>query len=747
MRAFMLALIGASAALSAPADAVELHEGLLASRSEAAVLKRLPAGRDDLVFHGEASSRTWNVVLSASEAARAAGFQLSVLNSVVVLPDRSSLKLTLNGRIIGALPIASSEKVTSYTFKIPTGLFLPGPNKVQVSVAMAHRVDCSVNATYELWTSLDPTRTGITLEGASTYAVPSLDELTAETLAEDGATHIRLRMPDNFDTASINRAARLVIALIRRTGVSRPIVDVGHDVGRGPGFDVITLDDRSADLQDENLKVLGRDGGVYFGRDPASDRLVLVFPASEKDIDARVAELERSPPKGASSPGPTAALEAGEHRSFAELGLSTENFPGRHYLSATNIALPADFFPASDEKVRVILDGAHSNTLDDSSELIFRVNGVIASSWRFLSGREEHFNHRAIDLPMRLFHPGQNEVSIEGITTSVLDQQCDLLTSAREPRLTIAGSSEIVFPRFAHLTTEPQISTAFAGAASSREREMHLYLADAGQATLGAALTVLANMATTGNTSSPVIHPGAPEDGDVPGLVIAPVDELPEDLASSVRRLTTLTESLADAKEVASTAHSGRSAGAPNGEDSQSSSQWKGLSSYLLDAINDGLAALSALGAPLPGDEERAHALPFTEHSVLVAAVAPAARARSLIGIEIPRLSQTPDQWLVITGQRPDSYIAGIGRLVSSGRWALLSGQASVFDVDTDELRSVEPVRVSYVIPSDLNLSDLRPILGGVLSENMLVGVVAWLLVVIVLGVSTHALIRQMGVR
>jgi cellulose synthase operon protein B len=734
-----LVLISALGILSTPVVASESHQNLFAASVAPTVLKRLPAGRDELTFHGEAASRTWSIALTASEAAHAATFQFGLLNSVVVLPERSSLKLTINGRPIGVIPVGSTDKTTPYTFKIPTGLLMPGRNKVQISVAMTHRVDCSINATYELWASLDPTQTGIKLEGAGTFAVRSLEELASEPLSEDGTTRIHLRMPDNPDAVSINNAARLIEVIVRQTGVFRPVVDVGHSTGQGPGFDIL-VDDGAAFSPDQSLKILGRQGRIIFGRDPVTDRLVLVVTANETNIDAAITELERSPPKTQFLSATGGTLEPEAHRSFAELGLSTENFSGRHFLSSANIALPADFFPANDDKVRVLLEGFHSNTLDDAGEIIFRVNGALASSLSLASGRGETFNHRAIDLPMRFFHPGQNEISIEGITSSVFDQQCDALSSAREPRLTIGGNSEIVFPRFARLTTEPQISTTLAGAQDSHEHASHLYLADTDRATLGAALTALANMALAGNASFPVIHSGLPADSDFPGIVIASIGELPPALATPVRRL--ISNSPTDEPRVDSAGSD-----TATSTESQSSVVPKDLASYFSEAVGEAQALLTSLGSPLSGVKEQVATLPLTDATMLVAAVEPMREKRSYAGIGLPRFASKPDQWLVITGLTSDTYTSGVERLASSGRWMLLGGQASTFDLKTGDLRSLGPTEVSYVVPSDIKLSEIRPVLGGILSENMLVGIIAWFFVIIVLGISTHALISRMGVR
>ena len=225
--------VGPSEAAPAPSQAAPLL------RPAAKIVKRLPAGHDELVFSGENASRTWQVYLSPTEAARISSFQLGMLNSAVVLPERSFLKLTINGRIVSILPVRNADKMGSYQVKVPPGLLVSGANAVQVGVALSHRVDCSVKATYELWATLDPNQTGFLVDGGAPNSVRSLDELAADPLDADGATRIHLRMPDNADAAQVGRAGRLVNALVRRAGLMRPIVDVSADVGQGPGFDIV----------------------------------------------------------------------------------------------------------------------------------------------------------------------------------------------------------------------------------------------------------------------------------------------------------------------------------------------------------------------------------------------------------------------------------------------------------------------------------------------------------------------------
>ena len=92
----------------------------------------------------------------------------------------------------------------------------------------------------------------------------------------------------------------------------------------------------------------------------------------EADLDARIAALDKARP--ARDLGRASAARRRHRRrrrkSFAELGLATDGFSGRHFLSSVDIALPADFYPSGYEKSRLLIDGYHSGALDRNGELI-----------------------------------------------------------------------------------------------------------------------------------------------------------------------------------------------------------------------------------------------------------------------------------------------------------------------------------------------------------------------------------------
>ncbi|MBV8474771.1 MAG: cellulose biosynthesis cyclic di-GMP-binding regulatory protein BcsB, partial [Hyphomicrobiales bacterium] len=528
----------------------------------APTLKRLPAGRDELVFHGESSTKIWPVYLSQAEASHAASLQFALLNAVVVLPERSSLTVVVNGRPFPALPVHSADKTTILSVRMPPGALTAGVNKVQVSTTLAHRVDCTVPATYELWAQLDPARTGFLIDGA-VATVHSLDDLAAEPTADDGATHIHLRMADPLWPDAIARASRLIDALVRRAGLPRPIVDIGPESGQGPGFDVVLTPGSPADAGLENVRVVGRSDGATIARDADTKRLVIVVSGDDDaQLDAAIDAIDGGGAKSSAAKTERAsAVEHGFRRSFGDLGLVAEGFAGRRFAATARIDLPADFFPVSSEKARLVIDGGHSNAVGRDSELRVSVNGALAASLPLAAGKGEHFERRGLELPLRLFHPGANELAIEAITASPLDQQCDLSAQSREARLTLAATSELDFPSFTRLATVPRIPLT---AGTPDQHLQHLYLGSLDRDTVGAALTILANAAPPSGVEPPVLHPEPPVESDAPGLVVASYGQIPEGLAS---QLSEVAAPPAPADAATAAAPVGGETAAPNGAD------------------------------------------------------------------------------------------------------------------------------------------------------------------------------------
>ena len=709
----------------------------------ATTLKHLPAGHDQLVFRGEASDRSFAVFLSRGELDATRTFQLTFQNTVATLPDRSVIRLTINGHVLATIPARSSRGMSTIPVQIPAGVLVPGFNAVDVSVDMSHRVDCSIAATYELWTLLDPARTGFVVPASSAGAVRSLDELAGEPLADDGTTRIHLRMANAADPEVARQAGRFIDAIVGRARLSRPVVDVSAEPGQGAGFDVILATSSAAASETVGaLRVLGREDGVTLARDPASGRLSLIMSAlDDADLDTQVSAFLAKPSSAPVTAGST-LIDGETRRSFADLGQYSDNFSGRHYAKSLEIALPGDFYPANYDKARLLIDGAYAADLEPDSDLVFRVNGTLVSSLRLGPDRGGVLQHEIVELPLRFFHPGTNTIAIEGTTRTLSDRQCDTATSSSEIRLTLADSSELEFPQFAHLGTTPQLPGAMA---SLRGRgpgtSLNLYLADADPASVGSGLTVLANMASTGREMpTPNVRFGSPSGLDAPGIVVAPLDALPATLAAPVRaRMAAAGDGLPKTADVPLPKTLDRRFAAAGSWTDMAQGRFD-----LRDLVDRGRRLLRNQGFFF-GTDGAPKTVPFAPGSLMIAAVDPRLEGGKVAGVEVPRFTRDPAQWLVVTASNDASLQNGLTRLVSDGQWQDLRGQAVSLDVDKGRLSAVQPSRVLYVVPDHIVVADVRPILGGIVSNNIELSLAVLMVLMAILGLSTHVLIRRAG--
>ena len=728
--ASILALSAGTAAAESPTPA----PFAIPSRAEATLpsgdtnVKHLPAGRSELTFRGEMASRRFAIVLGRNEAARITTFQVALRNTVSLLPEHSAIAIAVNGRTLAALPATAADKLAVLPVAVPPGLLVPGTNAVQITSTLTHRVDCSVPATYELWATLDPAQTGFLLPSGSAETINTVGDLAAAPLAEDGTTRIHLRMSETADETEVGQAARAVQALVRRAKLVRPVVEVGVGPGSGTGLDLV-LDGHSPD----DVPPLAKAGAFGIGHDPVTGRLVV-------EVDPDADENSRGTSTARTVSAEAAPSRDGFRKTFAQLGRSTEVFTGRRYEATIPVVLPPDFMSTND-RARVWLDGGHAATLIDGDGLALRVNGTLVSSVPFLAGKAERFEHREVELPLRFFHPGRNDVVLEGTLSAEADAQCKTATMPREGRLTIADTSELEFPGFAHLTTIPQIPAAMA-----MRGGLPVYLPGADPTTIGAGLTMLANMAAQGPTATPQVHLGATEVGS-PGLLVAAIDQVPPTLSDALRSITQAASPPAvDPQAVAaSSGDAGSSAETQTQDPAPTPVDAVTPSSRLGATVEVVQAALRSRGFFFGRD--KSDKLALKSDDILVAAVTPGGKAPRTAFDVVPRFTGDAAHWLVVTAANPATLDAGLRQLVVSGHWADLRGEATRFDPAAGTLDVRQPYGVTYVMNADVSPADMRPILGGLMSDNIVMSLVVLFVVLGGLGLSTHAVVRRMGVK
>jgi len=428
------------------------------------------------------------------------------------------LNAELNGKAMGEFAIASPFDFTRQTFSVGPGVLRPGLNTVRVSISQHHRVDCSLEATYELWTDLDPAISGF--KPASPRHFASMDDLFGAGRLENGVTDLRVILPTEPDATLLKAASDIVQALSLYLGRSDIQVRVSDAPGEGPGLDLYVSDgarlanaESSAILNQAPLGV-----SIRPGQDPS--RPAVIFRAEGRSgLDALLIQAVKGPmAAGLKDIRRKANFEeirvaAGDEFSLKDIGIRSQTFEGRMMRTHFDVVMPADFYPAEYGAVDLKLHAATAPGLDPTAQMLVRINGSVVNAFPFRNADGQNFNGKLIRLPLRSFHPGVNKVELLAELPRATDKACAPATREdSKPRYVFLDKTSIKIPELARVTRLPDLA-AFAGNGYpyAAGDAFAVYLDTPDAASSGAALTLMARLAqSAGMPLQGDFHFGAP---------------------------------------------------------------------------------------------------------------------------------------------------------------------------------------------------------------------------------------------
>jgi len=423
-----------------------------------------PASADELTLRGELATSETAVFLSSTEALRATAFRVAFNNAVSNLPERSRLIVRINDQVVGDTSLNASGQLGKAIFAVPPGLLVPGYNSVRFTASQRHRVDCSVNATYELWTEIAPSQTGF-VNIAPLPQPRRVAELPLLAGAASGPLPIRIRAGEGVSAATLDQAMRAVNALILAAGITRPRIEVASEPGSGPGFDLVIGETATAGRGAQ----LDPDLGFFLDSVGGGERTTLrLVDTPQVSIDTTIAKLEAFAAlklRPGSKAGQRAIANALGRRagndasfSFGELGMDPRGFDGNMLTMKSRMVLPADFFPAHYGAARLDLTSAFEGLANAAQRITIRVNDEIAAIVPIVKPGQSGFETRAISLPLTSFRPGSNWISLEA---NLADSQasCDVTQAPRsQSRLIVSPESRLNFGQIARVNAYPNLS-------------------------------------------------------------------------------------------------------------------------------------------------------------------------------------------------------------------------------------------------------------------------------------------------
>lgn len=751
-------------------------------------LRPLPALTSGLRLAGESDHREWPVYLTRKQAGQGAVFELALTSAVSVMPEGSSLRLMVNGQTLAERPIHAFGQPQKMLFDLPVGVFQPGLNAVRLSVSQRHRVACDPAATYELWSDIDPARTGLRFPD-SALGLESLSDLAAIAPDGRGATRLRIVLADASDMKALSRAVAVLTRIARETGITHPIVEVTGSTQHSDGLTLIM------GTPDE-LRVLGspampQPGNLTLVENGSGVTLVAaeLDEAGLDNLAQRIGSGDLSVAARTGTPDGLAALrrlratavEPGTTLTLADLGARTSEFNGRLQRTRFDLRLPDDFFPAETGSISLALAGGYAANLEQTSQIVVRVNGKVAAGLPLADPKGDVFSDKVLRLSLKAFRPGLNTVEMTTQTDTQADRHCDTLAALQDPpRFLLVEETRLDIPSYPRLLGLPSLNAGLGGGLARQAKgNVPIYVPFATPDMLSAAATFAVrlgiDMDSTARATLKIGRPAVTEEAAV--LIGAFGDLSPAALAAAGL----------DAEQLRA-AWSGQSidGAAPQMVNATNPLQRRVVSLQSISRnepvmtgsiqspqdpvlqITPGAPGAGPEGVSLPqspsgtevmrrweqqqqGRDPLRNTLSKVETAVTSLFFAPHLQRRDLAPGTTLVLAQgypgtgSDSFWTVVTAPSTTALAIAVEDIVAPQNWRQLVGEEARYDMQSGLIEAEDSAPHFHVVTQPGSLSNWRLVAAGWLSGNPLIYAGLLLVAALLLAVTTGRAVRHDG--
>ncbi len=769
------------------------------------VLRHLPNNVQGFRLSGETGASEWPIYLSAAQARSRLRFRLGYISAVSVMPEASKITVSINDVEIGATRVAAFDKVESVDFDIPAGILEPGFNALRIAVDERHRVDCSLEATYELWTQIDPSQTGFLMPIGESRAL-DLADLAALPPDAQGVLPVRAVLPGRTSPGNIERVIRAVQIIASGGHFEQPMVDVGPMAGGDYGVNLVI--GLAADVAaTPDLAEFANVDGPRLAALPATPTrraTIVITGRTQDDVNrALVAFGKAAQPRGslaglrASQAFPGYRVSGGQTVRLSDLGLHSVEFSGRYFRAGFNIVMPADFYSADYAKVLLDLAGGYAPGLSSSAKIIVAINGRNAVSAPMSNSHGEVFTDKTLPLPLGFFRPGLNRIEIQAQLSDAADAACEPLSAiAGDKRFLFLDSTTLRVPRLARIGRMPDLAVTASGGFPfiGGTKQPKLYAPSPDTSSIAAAATLAARIAASaGRPIDFRFTVTPPPVGSGATLVVAAAGQIDPATARAVGldpdrmraawgdRLAASSEprdqlSPADVrardrlvlqKNLPAACHLRRAPAAvaappidlaillaspPAAQKTDGRELFEQWSERLAGEerwrkwIGEAGAKLGAVAQDLwRGTIDEAQT--FVADGDEQAAKMIYQRDTSLLIAQSARGATADDVWTLVTSPN-SSVLAQSVECVSDPRvWRQVDGRLSILDDSDGAVSSLPPNKVRFVVTQPLSLSNVRLIAASWFSLNASAYVSLVLVVAFILAIATHGFVSNVGRR
>ncbi|TXN41952.1 cellulose biosynthesis cyclic di-GMP-binding regulatory protein BcsB [Methylobacterium sp. WL119] len=432
----------------------------------------LPATGESLRLSGEEDALQWPVYVTAEQARERLRLRVGYLAAISVVPEASFLTAAVNDVVLGRTPIKAPGAVKVIEFDIPAGVLKAGYNAIAISAVQRHRVDCSLAATYELWTQIDPSWTGLVMP-AGVETVRSLRDLPAVAPDARGLVPLRvvLRSKPGFSTFE------KIIALVQRVALAGRYAHVSVEFGaplQGPaGLNlVIGSADELRDLPGIDAAQAATGQALVFLPANAERAATLIVPGSGAAeiesaggvLTASASRVAEGSPQGLRQLALARGLELGGGTTvpLSRFGVQNREFSGRLFRTGFDVTLPVDFIPADYGKAILSMAGGYAAGLETGAQVIVDVNGRNVASDTLPRAEGEVFRSLAMPLPLGRWRPGRNRIEITARLPSRADRTCED-SGVEAKRFLFLNDTTLTLPPLARALRLPELAATASG--------------------------------------------------------------------------------------------------------------------------------------------------------------------------------------------------------------------------------------------------------------------------------------------
>jgi hypothetical protein len=383
--------------------------------------------------------------LYVADPARTHRLQLVTVSSINLLPERSFMRIKVNGADLDSIQLDNFETPEADEIVIPQGTLRPGRNNVQIEFRQGHRIFCGPDASFDLWTDIDLVKSGLVLDTVRGGA--DADGFMMGLAAQSaGLAPVDIRGIDSLGAES-DAWRRALVRRLNQALVGTPVVFSFTD------YWTVAPRDRSH----ARITILPAAKSQISFRVAGDGARVMVLEVAQgtrpSDLLDQVPQLE---PQAQAARAPL--LSADSENSFAEFGIRTESFSQRYAVRNHPFRLPDDWLILTAEKARIYLDYAYIEGLPKQSKLLISVNG---QAIRLLPLRGEGgapITRFPIDFEARIMQPGTNTLTFEMM---VPGDPADLPCPAYDQPFLQIGESSSLFVPYSPPMSIPDMDLAF----------------------------------------------------------------------------------------------------------------------------------------------------------------------------------------------------------------------------------------------------------------------------------------------